>query len=45
MDNKLVEKNVFAFYLTSGSGNSELTLGYYDPAKADGEIGWHSVEY
>jgi hypothetical protein len=47
MDNHLLENNVFAFYLAQYGSKlqSELTLGYYDESKFEGEITWLSVEY
>ena len=47
MEGHLIDKNLFAFYLTSenSGGASELTLGYYDTDKFEGEIQWNSVSY
>lgn len=53
MDNmiqqKLLQDNLFAFYLTSKMDeemdglDSELTFGYYDKSKYTGDMVWHPV--
>ena len=50
MNQKLLAKNIFAFYLTTKKDEaqgrfSDLTFGYYDKTKFDGEISWNPVEY
>ena len=50
IDQHLLEANIFAFYLTSkqaeAAGNkSDLTFGYYDKEKYEGEINWNPIEY
>ena len=50
IDQKLLKDNIFAFYLTSKqaelAGNkSDLTFGYYDKAKFDGDVHWNPVDY
>jgi hypothetical protein len=47
---KLLKDNIFAFYLTSKksehAGNkSDLTFGYYDKAKCEGDVHWNPVKY
>jgi cathepsin D len=47
---KLLQQNVFAFYLTSkqaeSSGmESDLTFGYYDKAKFKGDIHWNDIKF
>lgn len=48
IDQKLVKKNIFAFYFTSKFAEnygfkSDLTFGYYDRAKFKGDIHWSPV--
>ena len=44
MDQKLMKSNIFAFYLTKGDG-SDLTLGYYDKSRFQGDLHWNDVKY
>jgi cathepsin D len=46
----LLQNNVFAFYLTSKSNESQglksdLTLGYYDRAKFIGNVHWNDIKF
>ena len=41
--NKLLEKNVFAFYLGKDSAVSSLTFGWADKTKFTGPLNWHPV--
>jgi len=48
IEQKLLKKNVFAFYFTSKQAEnlglkSDLTLGYYDSAKFKGDVHWNEV--
>lgn len=49
INQKLLQNNVFAFYLTSKDdeertgARSDLTFGYYDSTKFKGEIHWNDV--
>lgn len=48
MQQKMLENNLFAFYLTSRAEQakgveSDLTFGYYDSSKFTGDIDWHPV--
>lgn len=50
INQKLLKENLFAFYLTSKAQEavgmkSDLTFGYYDKSKFEGEIHWNTVEY
>ena len=50
MKQKLLESNMFAFYLSSKQDEnaglkSDLTLGYYDKAKFTGDIHWSPVKF
>jgi len=50
INQKLLKDNIFAFYLTSkqseAAGNkSDLTFGYYDKAKFEGDVHWNPVNY
>jgi len=46
MDQNLMKSNMFAFYLTNKGGeDSDLTLGYYDKTKFQGELHWNDVAY
>lgn len=46
---KLLQDNLFAFYLTSKQDeemeglDSELTFGYYDKSKYTGDMVWHPI--
>lgn len=47
---KLLKKNIFAFYFTSKQAEnmgmkSDLTLGYYDSAKYKGDVHWNDVAF
>lgn len=47
---KLLKENIFAFYLTSTAMEkqglkSDLTFGYYDKTKFEGEIHWNPIAY
>lgn len=45
MELDLVEKNLFAFYMSMNplEDDSELSFGSYDPARFEGELHWHDV--
>lgn len=48
MKQRLVPENLFAFYLTSIKDKekgqfSEITFGYYDKSKFEGEIHWSPI--
>jgi cathepsin D len=45
IDNKLIEKNLFAFYFSFNpkKEQSELTLGFYDKNRFTGSLSWHKV--
>jgi cathepsin D len=45
IDQKLIEKNLFAFYFSFSPKNekSELTLGFYDKHRYQGSLSWHKV--
>ena len=50
MNQKLLENNIFAFYLTSKQAEaagmrSDMTFGYYDKEKFKGDIHWNDVLY
>ena len=47
IDNKLVDTMYFAFYMTTEKSGipPELTFGYIDETKFDGEIHWMPIEY
>ena len=50
INQKLLQDNIFAFYLTSkqaeASGmRSDMTFGYYDKEKFKGDIHWNDVLY
>jgi hypothetical protein len=50
MKQKLLESNMFAFYLSSKQDEnaglkSDLTLGYYDKAKFTGDIHWSPIKF
>lgn len=50
MEQKLLKNNIFAFYFTTKQAEekgafSELTMGYYDKSRFQGEMKWHPVEY
>lgn len=50
MKQKLLESNMFAFYLSSKQDEnaglkSDLTLGYYDTAKFTGDIHWSPIKF
>jgi cathepsin D len=50
MNQKLLESNLFAFYLSSKQDESaglksDLTLGYYDTSKFTGDIHWSDVKF
>jgi cathepsin D len=50
IDQKLLEHNIFAFYLTTKQAEnmgimSDLTFGYYDKAKFKGEMKWYPVDF
>ena len=42
INQKLLKDNIFAFYLSGTL--SELTFGYYDKTKFEGEVHWLPVE-
>ena len=50
MQQKLLKSNIFAFYLTSiemekeKGLKSDLTFGYYDKTKFEGDIHWNPVK-
>ncbi len=46
----LLQNNVFAFYLTNKANEalglkSDLTLGYYDRAKFEGQVHWNDIKF
>jgi saccharopepsin len=45
MSQNLLKNNIFAFYLgaAADNGESDLTFGYYDKTKYQGELIWHPV--
>lgn len=49
MNQKLLQSNVFAFYLTArddeerSGAKSDLTFGYYDKTKFNGNIHWNDI--
>jgi len=50
MGQKLLKQNIFAFYFTSKQAEnlgmkSDLTLGYYDKAKFQGDVHWNDVKF
>lgn len=50
INQKLLKDNIFAFYLTSTEMEkqglkSDLTFGYYDRAKFDGDVHWNPIEF
>jgi len=51
MNQKLLKDNIFAFYLTpknleeKNGFKPDLTFGYYDRAKFEGELHWNPVGY
>jgi saccharopepsin len=46
MGQHLLRNNMFAFYLgaAADNGESDLTFGYYDKTKYEGELVWHPVQ-
>jgi len=47
---KLLKNNIFAFYMTnklmeSKGLKSDITFGYYDKAKFEGDIHWNTIGY
>ena len=41
-----MKSNMFAFYLTNKGGeDSDLTLGYYDKSKIQGDLHWNDVKF
>jgi len=47
---KLLKHNMFAFYLTTKQAEdlgmkSDLTFGYYDKAKYQGDIHWNDIKF
>lgn len=49
MEHKYLKDNIFAFYLTSNANSlkgfkSDITFGYYDKAKYEGNIYWSPVK-
>jgi len=50
MNQKLLAKNIFAFYFNSKEDEakgifSDMTFGYYDKTKFEGEISWNTVKH
>lgn len=46
MDQKLLEKNVFAFHMSmNDKEDSELIFGWIDPKRYIGEMKWYPVVY
>lgn len=47
MNQNLIERGLFAFYLTTEHQKveSEMTFGYYDKSKFTGPINWHNATY
>jgi cathepsin D len=50
INQKLLKENIFAFYLTTKQAEaqgskSDLTFGYYDKAKFEGELHWNPVDF
>ena len=47
MEQNLLKHKMFSFYLTAADQkhDSELTFGYYDKTKFEGEIAWHDAVY
>jgi len=50
IDQKLLKSNVFAFYFTTQEQEaqgalSDMTFGYYDKSKFEGDMTWHNVDY
>lgn len=47
MDQKLLQSNMFAFYMTDKSSGveSDMTIGYYDKEKFSGELAWNDVKF
>ena len=51
INQKLLQGNLFAFYLTSMADesrvglHSDLTFGYYDKTKFKGDIHWNEVKF
>jgi len=48
MSQKLLQSNIFAFYLTHKKDEaigvqSDLTFGYYDATKFSGDIHWNPI--
>jgi len=48
MSQKLLQSNIFAFYLTHKKDEaigvqSDLTFGYYDTTKFSGDIHWNPI--
>lgn len=47
---KLLKENIFAFYLTTKQAEaqgmkSDLTFGYYDKEKFEGDLHWNPVDF
>ena len=40
-----MKSNMFAFYLTKGGDDSDLTLGYYDKTKFKGDLHWNDIKF
>ena len=45
MNQNLIEKNIFAFYMSMNPliDDSELTFGSYDTERFEGDLTWHPV--
>jgi hypothetical protein len=46
MGQNLLKNNMFAFYLgaVAEQGESDLTFGYYDKTKFEGDLVWNPVK-
>lgn len=50
MEKSLLKNNIFAFYITSKENeakgyHSDMTFGYYDKSKIQGEITWYPITF